>query len=111
MTKLREQYLCSALDKFKTMVTNGECSKADISYFCNLAKYELSRRGTSIDKKEWLTKKEVSEKLNMSTSSFDRLVLNGLMPRGKKVSGSRKLLWKGEQVEQLRHFMLLKGNT
>ena len=35
---LREQFLCSALDRFKEMITNGDCSKADIAYFCNLSK-------------------------------------------------------------------------
>lgn len=111
MTKLREQYLCSALDKFKSMISNGECSKADISYFCNLAKYELDRRGTSIDKKEWLTKKEVSEELSISTSTIDRMIMKGLLSRGKKILHQTRLVWKVDEVEQLKCLMLLKSNS
>lgn len=47
---LKEQFLCSALDRFKEMITNGDCSKADIAYFSNLSKYELDRRGATVDK-------------------------------------------------------------
>lgn len=51
MLKLKELYLCNALDKFKEMITHNECSKSDITYFYNLSKYELTRRGTKVDKK------------------------------------------------------------
>ena len=74
MLKLKELYLCNALDKFKEMITHNECSKSDIAYFYNLSKYELTRRGTKIDKKEWFTKIEASQELSISTSTFDRLV-------------------------------------
>lgn len=51
MPSPNEKYLCSALDRFKEMISNGECSKTDISYFCKLSQYELDRRGVSVDKK------------------------------------------------------------
>lgn len=111
MQKLKEQYLCSALDKFKEMITNGECSKADIAYFCDMSMYELERRGASVGKKTWLTKKEASKELNVSTSTFDRIVLKGLIPRGKKVQRKKSLLWKDDEVEQLKRIKLLKGNN
>lgn len=104
---LREQFLCSALDRFKEMITNGDCSKADIAYFCNLSKYELDRRSTTIDKKEWLTKKEASEELGVSTSTFDRMILKGVLPRGKKVIHQKSLVWKCDEIEQLKQLMLL----
>lgn len=111
MTKLREQYLCSALDKFKSMISNGECSKADISYFCNLAKYELDRRGTGIDKKEWFTKKEVAKELSVSTSTIDRMIMRRLLPKGKKILHQTSLVWKADEVEQLKRLMFPKSNT
>lgn len=111
MTKLREQYLCNALDKFKSMITHGECSKADVSYFCNLAKYELDRRGTGIGKKEWFTKKEVSKELSVSTSTIDRMILKGLLSKGKKILHQHSLVWKVDEVEQLKHLMLLRASN
>lgn len=110
MMKLKEEFLCSALDKFKQMIVHGECSKADINYFCNFSKHELDRRGASIDKNAWLTKEEASEVLGVSTSTFDRMVLKGILSRGKKVVGQNKLVWKCEQIEQLNKMRLLKVN-
>lgn len=104
---LREQFLCSALDRFKEMITNGDCSKADIAYFCNLSKYELDRRGAAVDKKGWLTKIEASQELGVSTSTFDRMILKGVLSRGKKIVHQKSLVWKFDDIEQLKHLMLL----
>lgn len=104
---LREQFLCKALDRFKEMITNGDCSKTDIAYFCNLSKYELDRRSASVDKKGWLTKKEASQELGVSTSTFDRMILKGVLPRGKKVVHQKSLVWKRDEIEQLKRMMLL----
>ena len=104
---LREQFLCNALDRFKEMITNGDCSKADIAYFCNLSKYELDRRGVAVDKKGWLTKIEASQELGVSTSTFDRMILKGVLPRGKKVVHQKSLVWKYDDIEQLKRMMLL----
>lgn len=106
--KLKEMYLCSALDRFKEMISNDECSKADIDYFCGLSKYELERRGASVDKKHWLTKEESCRELGLSSSTFDRMVRKGTLSRGKKVYGKKSLLWKREQIEQLKEKMLVK---
>ncbi len=104
---LREQFLCSALDRFKEMIANGDCSKADITYFSNLSKYELDRRGASVDKKGWLTKVEASQELGVSTSTFDRMILKGVLSRGKKVVHQKSLVWKCDEIEQLKRMMLL----
>lgn len=109
--KFNEEYLCHALDRFKEMITHGECSKTDINYFCNLSKYELDRRCTSVDKQQWLTKKEASEELGISTSTFDRIVLKKLIPRGKKLIHQNTLVWKSEEIEQLKKEMLLRRCT
>ena len=111
MQNPKEKYLCSALDKFKEMTSNGECSKTDISYFCKLSQYELDRRGASVNKKDWLTKKEASKELNISTSTFDRIVQKGVLQRGKKIVHQKELLWKYDEVEQLKRMMLLKTNN
>lgn len=110
MMKLKEEFLCNALDRFKQMIVQGECSKADINYFCDFSKHELDRRGASVDKNAWLNKEEASELLGVSTSTFDRMVLKGILPRGKKVVGQNKLVWKCEQIEQLNKMRLLKVN-
>lgn len=105
----KENFLYDALDIFKDMIKNGECSKQDISHFVDMSKYELDRRGASVGKKSWLSKIDASNVLGVSTSTFDRIVLNGGMPRGRKVVGQRNLVWRREQVEQLKNIMLLKG--
>lgn len=107
----KEQFLFSALEMFKEMVRNGECSKQDINYFCEYSKRELDNRGASVGKKQWLTKEECSEMLGISTSTFDRYVLRGGMPRGKKIQGRKSLVWKREQVEQLKSLMLLRARN
>ncbi len=111
MLKLKELYLCNALDKFKEMITHNECSKSDIAYFYNLSKYELTRRGTKVDKKEWFTKIEASQELSISTSTFDRLVIKGIIPRGKKITHQRSLMWKLDDIEQLKQMILLNANN
>ena len=107
--KLKEEYLCKALDRFKEMIRHNECSKTDIAYFCNLSQYELDRRGASIEKKNWLTKEEASKELGISTSTFDRMILKGLLSKGKKIIHQRKLFWKHDEVEQLKHLSLLNA--
>lgn len=108
MQNPNEKYLCSALDRFKEMINNGECSKTDIFYFCKMSQYELDRRGVSVDKKRWLTKKEVSKELCISTSTLDRFVRKGILKKGRKVIHHKELLWQCEEVEQLKRSMLLK---
>lgn len=105
----KEQFLFSALDLFKDMIKNGEYSKQDINYFCDFSKRELDNRGASVGKKQWLTKEDASEMLGVSTSTFDRYVLKGGLPRGKKILGQKSLVWKREQVEQCKMLMLLKA--
>lgn len=111
MIKAKEQYLYKALDKFKEMIKNGECSRVDILYFYDLSKYELDRRDKGIDENNWLTKQQAYKELNISRSTFDRLVLKGVLPRGKKISHKKCLYWKYEQIEKLKQMMLLNINT
>lgn len=110
MMKLKEQYLCSALDRFKEMIVGGQCSKQDIMHYVDESNYIMDRYGVSVGKKAWITKEEASSLLDVSTSTFDRLVLKGVLPRGKKIQGQKNLVWKCEQVEQLNRMMLLKAN-
>ncbi len=107
---LKEQYLYNALDRFKEMIRDGQCSKQDISYFCGISKYELNRRGIGVDKHQWLTKEESCELLGISSSTFDRIVRRQILPRGKKIPKERALVWNCEQVEQLRKRILLKSS-
>lgn len=111
MLKLKEQYLCKALDKFKELIHNGGLPKADILHFYDVFKYELARRGSDVDTKGWLTKKEVSKELGISTSTINRYVLKGILPRGKKILHQRSLVWNVDEVEQLKHMKLLKANN
>lgn len=98
MMKLKEEYLCNALDRFKEMVMNGICSKQDILHYADVFKYELDRYGASIKSKIMVTKKEACKILGISKSTFDRKVLRGIYPRGKKVKGQNNLLWNSEQL-------------
>lgn len=107
MLKLKEQFLCKALDRFKEMISHDECSKTDINYFCDMSKYELERRGASIDKRQWITKEEACRMLEVSSSTFDRIVKREKLPRGKKIMKQKALLWKSDEVEQLKKKMML----
>lgn len=106
----KEKFLYSAMDLFKQLIVAGGCSKQDINYFCDFSKRELANRGMSVGEKKWLTKDEASRMLGVSTSTFDRYVLKGELPRGKKLTGHKNLVWKREQVEQLKTLMLLNTN-
>lgn len=107
---IKEKYLYGALDRFKEMVANGECSKQDIAYWCGVSGYELGRRCASVDESGWVTKDEASKMLSVSTSTFDRMVLSGGLPRGKKVYWEKALRWKREDVEQCKRMMMLKSS-
>lgn len=98
MLKLKEQYLCKALDRFKEMVIGGICSKQDILHYADVFKYELERYGMSVKSKALVTKDEACKILGVSASTFDRKVLKGIFPRGKKVKGRNNLLWDSEQL-------------
>ena len=43
----KEQFLCDAIDVFKHLIVNGECSKQDINNFCDFSQRELDHRGVS----------------------------------------------------------------
>ena len=105
----KAKFLYDALEVFKDMVQKGECSKQDISYWCSVSGYELERRGASVGQQRWLTKAEASKILNVSTSTFDRIVLAGGLPKGKKIQGKKNLLWKHEDIEQYKRIMLLNA--
>ena len=105
----KAKFLYDALEVFKDMVQKGECSKQDISYWCSVSGYELERRGASVGQQRWLTKAESSKMLNVSTSTFDRIVLAGGLPKGKKIQGKKNLLWKHEDIEQYKRIMLLNA--
>jgi len=107
---IKEKYLFNALGRFKEMVANGECSKQDIAYWCGVSGYELDRRGASAGESGWVTKSEASKMMNVSTSTFDRIVLSGGLPRGKKVYREKALRWKREDVEQCKRMMMLKSS-
>lgn len=106
---IKEQFLYKAMDAFKQLIASGDCSKQDINYFCEFSKRELENRGASVGEKKWITKDEASQMLGVSTSTFDRYVLKGGLPRGKKIQGKKSLVWNREQVEQLYKLMLLKA--
>lgn len=105
----KAKFLYDALEVFKDMVQKGECSTQDISYWCGVSSYELERRGASVGQQRWLTKAESSKMLNVSTSTFDRIVLAGGLPKGKKIQGKKNLLWKHEDIEQYKRIMLLNA--
>ena len=104
----KEQFISSSLDVFKDMLANNECTKADINRYYEITKYELEHYGASIGKKQWLTKEEASEALGISTSTFDRIVLGGGLPRGRKVAGKKNLLWKVKDIEDCQRMMELR---
>lgn len=109
MMNAKEKFISDSFDVFKGMLENNECTKADINRYYEITKYELEHYGASIGKKQWLTKEEASYMLEISTSTFDRIVLSGGLPRGKKVAGKKNLLWKVKDIEDCQRMMALRG--
>ena len=108
MTNPKQEFLSKALSIFKQLVDSGECSSQDINYWCGVSDYEMERRGVSVGRK-WLSKKEASALIGISRSTFDRIVAQGGLPRGKKiVVGDKRLYWSREEIEQLKRLVLLK---
>lgn len=107
MTTAGEQWLCRALDRFKEIVMSGLCSKVDIAYLSSLFKYELGKRETSIEEKEWLTKRETSKILGVSTSTLDRMIARKEFPRGRKMAHLKYLVWNKVSIEQHKKNILL----
>lgn len=108
MMKIKELFLCKALDRFKEMISNDECSRADIDCFCSLSRYEHERRKANADRKQWVDKKEACEMLGVSRATLDRMVVKGELTKGKKAVGKKTLVWKSEDIEQLQRILMLK---
>lgn len=105
----KAQFINDSFDVFKEALANNECSKADINRYYEITKYEVEHYGLSVGKKQWLTKEEASEQLGISTSTFDRIVYNGSLPRGKKVAGKKNLLWKVKDIEDFQRMTALRS--
>jgi len=109
MMNAKEQFISDSLDVFKDLLEVHGCTKADINRYYEITKYEREHYGLSVGKKQWLTKDEASELLGISTSTFDRIVLNGGLPRGKKVAGKKNLLWKVKDIEDCKKMMEMRS--
>lgn len=108
MMNAKEQFIADSFEVFKDMLKNNSCTKADINRYYEITKYELERYGASVGKKQWITKEEASDMIGVSTSTFDRIVLGGGLPRGKKVVGKKNLLWKLKDIEDFQKMMALR---
>lgn len=53
------------------------------------------------DKTEKLSKYQACRYLNMSRSSFDQKVRDGLLPRGKKTAGFKELFWEKKDLDKV----------
>lgn len=108
MMNAKEEYIAHTLDAFKELLANSGCTKADVNRYYEITKYEMEHYGLSVGKKQWVTKEEASGMLGISTSTFDRIVLNGGLPRGKKVAGKKNLIWKVKDIEDCKRMMELR---
>lgn len=108
MMNAKEQFIADSFEVFKDMLENNSCTKADINRYYEIAKYELEHYGGSVGKRQWLTKDEASDMMGVSTSTFDRIVLGGSLPRGKKVVGKKNLLWKAKDIEDFQRMTALR---
>lgn len=53
------------------------------------------------DKTQRLSKYQACQKLNISRATFDNLVREGAIPRGKKVSGFKELFWTEKELDEI----------
>ncbi len=109
MMNSKEQFISDSFDVFKELLENNGCTKADINRYYEITKYEMEHYGVSVGKKQWVTKEEASDMMGISTSTFDRIVLNGGLPRGKKVAGKKNLLWKVKDIEDCQRMVALRN--
>lgn len=105
----KAKFISESFGVFKEMLENNTCTKADINRYYEITKYELEHYGASVGRKQWLTKDEASDMLGISTSTFDRIVLNGGLSRGRKVVGKKNLLWRVKDIEDCKRMMALRG--
>ena len=49
-----------------------------------------------------MSKEEASIYLNMSTSKFDNLVRDGIIPKGRKRIGFKELVWYKDELDKCR---------
>lgn len=105
--KFGKKFLSAALSVIKEAVDRGECGQQDVDYWCEVLQYEMDRRG--LDRPKWVTKDEASAMLGISTSTFDRRVLQGELPRGESKRHRKNLYWRREDIEQYMKASMLKG--
>lgn len=86
---------------------NAQSRTSAIGVVCLAMNWNVEGRVSA--NKGGLTKAESSKMLNVSTSTFDRIVLAGGLPKGKKIQGKKNLLWKREDIEQYKRIMLLNA--
>lgn len=53
------------------------------------------------DKTQRLSKYQACQKLNVSRATFDNLVREGKIPRGKKVIGFKELFWEERTLDEV----------
>lgn len=53
------------------------------------------------DKTQKLSKYQACQKLNVSRATFDNLVREGIIPRGKKVQGFKELFWTEKELNEV----------
>ena len=53
------------------------------------------------DKTQRLSKYQACQKLNVSRATFDNLVREGVIPRGKKVIGFKELFWEEKTLDEV----------
>ena len=53
------------------------------------------------DKTQRLSKYQACQKLNVSRATFDNLVREGVIPRGKKVIGFKELFWNEKTLDEV----------
>lgn len=53
------------------------------------------------DKTKRLSKYQACQKLNVSRATFDNLVREGKIPKGKKVAGFKELSWSEKDLDEI----------
>lgn len=54
-------------------------------------------------KKRLISKYQAYTYLNISRATFDRLVSEGRLPKGKKIAGFKELFWDDQKIKEYLH--------
>ena len=81
------------------IINNIDCGNSNITEDEAMEIIKVIKSYT--DKTQRLSKYQACQKLNVSRTTFDNLVREGVIPRGEKVIGFKELFWEEKVLDKV----------